>query len=177
MLFTPIRSKTPALQRHGLHHSAKRECPRSTLRGDDSAGKRSNRKSTSSSERFRLQQPLLPLPQEGRRPPDHPWSQTPKLSPHEDVVQADHIEIDPLADSARGLVLFSGPEGCILSPITDDSWDSPSREWLISTQSFPLDCLWPPALLRIACMDAALSPLWQMGVRILNHLEDWLILA
>ncbi len=27
------------------------------------------------------------------------------------------------------------------------------------------------------CMDAALSPLWQMGIRILNYLEDWHILA
>ncbi len=39
----------------------------------------------------------------------------PKLHPHEKVVQADHIETDPQADSARGLVLFSGPERCILS--------------------------------------------------------------
>ncbi len=27
------------------------------------------------------------------------------------------------------------------------------------------------------CMDAALSPLRQMGIRILNYLNDWLILA
>ncbi len=27
------------------------------------------------------------------------------------------------------------------------------------------------------CMDAALSPLRQMGIRILNYLDDWLILA
>ncbi len=27
------------------------------------------------------------------------------------------------------------------------------------------------------CMDAALSPLQQMGIRILNYLNDWLILA
>ncbi len=43
-LLTPIHSKTPALQRRGLHLSAKRERPHSTLRGDDSAGTRSNRK-------------------------------------------------------------------------------------------------------------------------------------
>ncbi|MGL4480680.1 MAG: reverse transcriptase domain-containing protein [Aeromonas veronii] len=27
------------------------------------------------------------------------------------------------------------------------------------------------------CMDAALSPLRQMGIRVLNYLDDWLILA
>ncbi len=35
--------------------------------------------------------------------------------PHEMAVQDDHAEADPLADSHRGLVLFSGPERCILS--------------------------------------------------------------
>ncbi len=29
----------------------------------------------------------------------------------------------------------------------------------------------------LSCMDAALSPLRQMGIRILNYLDDWLILA
>ncbi len=57
-----------------------------------------------------------------------------------------------------------------------DSWDSPSREWLTSTWSYPLGCLWPPRTFT-KCMDAALSPLRQMGIRILNYLDDWLILA
>ncbi len=35
--------------------------------------------------------------------------------PHETAVQDDHAEADPLADSHRGLVLFSGPERRILS--------------------------------------------------------------
>ncbi len=38
-LFTPIRSKTPAFQRRGLHLGAGRERSRSALRGDDVAGK------------------------------------------------------------------------------------------------------------------------------------------
>ncbi len=92
-------------------------------------------KGSSSSERVRLLQPLLPRPQKGWRPPAHPRSQTPESRPHEEVVQDDHAEADPLADSHRGLVLFSGPERRILShPDTDDSWDSPSREWLLSTR-------------------------------------------
>ncbi len=58
---------------------------------------------------------LLPRPQEGWRPPAHPRSQTPESRPHETAVQDDHAEADPLADSHRGLVLFSGPERRILS--------------------------------------------------------------
>ncbi len=114
-LFTPIRSKTPALQRRGLHLGAGRERSRSALRGDDAAGKRSHRNGFSSFERVRLLQPLLPRPQKGWRPPAHPRSQTPESRPHETAVQDDHTEADPLADLHRGLVLFSGPERCILS--------------------------------------------------------------
>ncbi len=88
---------------------------RSALRGDDAAGKRSHRNGFSSFERVRLLQPLLPRPQKGWRPPAHPQSQTPESRPHETAVQDDHAEADPLADSHRGLVLFSGPERRILS--------------------------------------------------------------
>ncbi len=115
-LFTPIRSKTPTLQRRGLHLGAGRERSCSALRGDDAAGKRSHRNGFSSFERVRLLQPLLlPRPQKGWRPPAHPRSQTPESRPHETAVQDDHTEADPLADLHRGLVLFSGPERRILS--------------------------------------------------------------
>ncbi len=39
----------------------------------------------------------------------------PESCPHETAVQDDHAEADPLADSHRGLILFSGPERRILS--------------------------------------------------------------
>ncbi len=55
------------------------------------------------------------VPKKGWRPPAHPRSQTAESSPHETAVQDDHAEADPLADSHRGLVLFSGPERRILS--------------------------------------------------------------
>ncbi len=49
-----------------------------------------------------------------------------------------------------------------IAPITDDSWDSPSREWLTSTRSYPLGCPLAPRTFT-KCMDAALSALRQMG--------------
>ncbi len=171
-LFTPIRSKTPALQRRGLHLGAGRERSRSALRGDDAAGKRSHRNGFSSFERVRLLQPLLPRPQKGWRPPAHPRSQTPESRPHETAVQDDHTEADPLADLHRGLVLFSGPERCILSHP-----DSPSSQTILEIRlrgsGLPVHgpTLWavsgPPYFTK--CMDAALSPLRQMGIRILNY--------
>ncbi len=129
-LFTPIRSKTPAFQRRGLHLGAGRERSRSALRGDDVAGKRSHRNGSSSFERVRLLQPLLPRPQKGWRPPAHPRSQTPESCPHETAVQDDHAEADPLADSHRGLVLFSGPERRILSHP-----DSPPSQTILEIHS------------------------------------------
>ncbi len=57
-------------------------------------------KSSFSSERVILLQQLLLHPQEEGRPPAHPRSQTPKLHPHEEVIQADHIETPHLANSA-----------------------------------------------------------------------------
>ncbi len=154
-LFTPIHSKTPSFQRHGLHLGAKRERPRSTLRGDDSAGKRSYRKGSPSSERVWLLQPLLPCPQKGWWPPAHPRSQMPESCPHEEVVQDDYAKADPLTDTHRGLVLFSGPEGRTLSH-PDNPSSHPILEiqfrgsGLFSTRSFPLHCLWPPTLLLSA---------------------------
>ncbi len=179
-LFTPIRSKTPALQRRGLHLGAGRERLRSALRGDDAAGKRSHRNGFSSFERVRLLQPLLPRPQKGWRPPAHPRSQMPESRPHETAVQDDHAEADPLTDSHRGLVLFSGPERRILSHP-----DSPPSQTIleIRLRGSGLPVHGPNFGLSLAprtftkCMDAALSPLRQMGIRILNYLDDWLILA
>ncbi len=100
-LFTTIRSKTPALQRRGLHLGAGLERLRSALRCDDASGKRSHRNGFSSFERVRLLQPLLPRPQKGWRPPAHPRSQTPESRPHGTAVQDDQAEADSFWPSQR----------------------------------------------------------------------------
>ncbi len=91
------------------------ESSHSTSRGKSFAGKRSRRDSSASSERVRLPQPLLPHPQEVRRPSAHPQSQTTEPRPHEMAVQNDFSEADPLAYSPKGLVLFTGSEGPLVS--------------------------------------------------------------
>ncbi len=105
-LLTAICSKTRALQRCSSHLclEQRRTCP--VLIGDDFAGKGRRRNGPSSPERVRPLQLLLPRPQKGWQPPAHPRSQTPESHPLEEVVQDDHAESDPLANSHRGLVLF-----------------------------------------------------------------------
>ncbi len=108
-----IRSKTTALPRCARHHSAQRGCPSPPLRGDECAGKRSHRNRSSSPERVRLLQPLLPCPQ--KRPVTYSRSQTPELRPEEKVVQDDYFETDPLANMPRGLVHVAGSGRHVLS--------------------------------------------------------------
>ncbi len=105
---SPIRTKTTALPRCARHHSAQRERSGPPCRGDESAGKRSHRNCSSSPERVRLLQPLLPRPQKRRQPATYSRSQTPELCPDEKVVQDDHFETDPPANMPRGLVHVAG---------------------------------------------------------------------
>ncbi len=96
-LFTPIRSKTTALPRCARHHSAQRERSCSPRRGDESAGKRSHRTRSSSPERVRLLQLLLPHPPKRWQPATYSRSQIPESPPDEKIVQDDHSETDPPA--------------------------------------------------------------------------------
>ncbi len=114
-LYSPICSKTTEFPLCPHHHSAQRGRSSPSRRGDESAGKRSHRNRSSSPERVRLLQPLLPCPQKRRWPVTYSRSQTPESSPDEKFVQDDHFETDPRANMPRGLVHVVGSERCILS--------------------------------------------------------------
>ncbi len=146
---------------------------------DESAGKRSHRIRSSSPARVRLLQPLLPRPQK-RRWPAYSRSQTPELRPDEKVIQDDHFETDPLANMPRGLVHVAESEKCVLS----HAGSPHHRRFLrFAFEGVAYQYKALPFGLSLAtrtftrCMDAALSPLRQMGIRIVNYLDDWLILA
>ncbi len=117
-LSSPIRSKTTAFPLCARHHSAQRECSSPLRRGDESAGKRSHRNHSSSPERVRLLQPLLPCPQKRRWPATYSrsiYSRSPESRTDEKVIQDDHFETDPHANMPRGLVHVAGSEKRILS--------------------------------------------------------------
>ncbi len=123
---------------------------------------RSHRNRSSSPERVRLLQPLLPRPppQKRQRPATYSRSQTLDLRPDEKVVQDDHFE--KMNHSPEHMVHVAGPERRILShpgspPMIDDSWDSHSKGWHINTRSCRLGYPWLPSLLHDAWMQ--LSPL------------------
>ncbi len=103
------------LLRCGRHHSAQRGRSSPARRGDESAGKGSHRSHSSSPERVRLLQLLLPHPQKRRWPATYSRSQTPESRPDKKVVQDDHTETDPLENTPRGLMHVAGSERRILS--------------------------------------------------------------
>ncbi len=114
-LYTPIRSKTTALPRCARHHSVQQKRSGPTHRGDESAGKRSQRNCFSSAERVRLLQLLLPRPQKRQRLATYSRSQTPELRPVEKVIQDDHFETDSPANMPRGLVHVARSERLVFS--------------------------------------------------------------
>ncbi len=80
----------------------------------------------------------------------------------------------------RGLVHVAGSERCVLSHL-----DSPPSQTILEIRirrggiSIQGPAVWaiPCSPHFTWCMDAALSPLRQMGIHILNYLNDWLILT
>ncbi len=114
-LYTPIRSETTTLPRCARHHSAQqgRSCP--LRRGDKSTGKGCHKSNSSSPERVRLLQPLLPCAQKRLWPATYSRSHNLESSPGKKVVQDDHIKAYPIANMPRGRVYVTGSERRLLS--------------------------------------------------------------
>ncbi len=182
-LHTSVWEKSPPL-RQGSTDSSKQRLQGfcSTTRTFLPPTERSDRGNTSVGHRTRVLQPLLPFSKERRRPEAHSESVASECFPLQREVQDADDENHHVSDSRRGLVCHYRPKGCVFS--------HPGRS---ATQEVPSVCLWREGLpiqgpafglaLALAprtftkCMDAALAPLRLQGIRVLNYLDDWLILA
>ncbi len=106
--------------------------------------------------------------------------QTHQQSALQTSVQDDNAETDPGANSPRGLVCVRGFEGRVLS-IQIAPHHRRFLRFAFEGTAYQYSVL--PFGLALAprtfskCVDAALSPLRASGMRILNYLDDWLILA
>ncbi len=140
-------------------------------RNDEFAGEQSRGNVFPSSERVRILQPLLPHPQEGWWSKTHSWSQTSELRLYKQIVSQIcpvywffsldlkdayfHVQIAP---HHRRFLIFA--------------FEGVAYQYTV----LPFGLSFAPHTFT-KCMNVALSPLRQMGIRILNYLEDWLILA
>ncbi len=173
-LYTPIRSKTTVLPQCAHYHSAQQERPSSLRRGDVSARKGAMEivPPAQSKSGFYSHYFLVPKKDGGLQPIlelrllNYPlmkgcsgWS-LPQICPGDwfmSLYLKDayfHIQVAPHHRRFLGFAFEGVAYQYKVLPF-----------WLSLT---------PCTFTR--CMDAALSPLRQMGIRILNYLDDWLIL-
>ncbi len=146
-----VRQATSQVQRHSrdVGGSPERPC---LARGDCCPpGKGRNRAGPSSRDEAGVLQPLLHRTQERWWPSANPRSVSLELGFAQAPVQDADAQAHDQMHSAPGLVCSDRPEGRLLSRFD------------------------PSVFTKV--VEGAFTPLWEEGVRILNYLDDWLILA
>ncbi len=179
-IYSSIQTQTTPFQWRGAVSNIASKYPGSETRDRLSARERSSRASPTKRAGERFLQPLFRGTQEGWGAPANSRSQTHKHSALQTSVQDDNAETDPGANSPQGLVCVREFEGLVSVLSHSDSTASQTvSEVCFRGHSVPI----LPFGLALAprtfskCVDAALSPLRASGIRILNYLDDWLILA
>ncbi len=141
--------------------------------------KGSNCGSASVAPETRLFQPLLPCTKVGRQSTTHSGPASSEPLPLQREVQDVDVEDYYVPDSSGRLDCHCRPEGCLFS-----------HSGCPVAQEVPSVCFWRKGLPVQGsslwhglgaedfhkCMDAALAPLRLQGIRVLNYLDDWLIL-
>ncbi len=170
-----VRQATSQVQRRSrdVGGSPERPC---LARGDCCPpGKGRNRAGPSSREEAGVLQPLLHRTQEMWWPSSNPWSASFEpgftQAPVQDADAQAHYQMHP----AQGLVCSDRPEGCLLSCF-DPSATQTFEGWAWQYRVLPFGLTLSPCVFT-KVVEGVLTPLREVGVRILNYLDDWLILA
>ncbi len=180
-LYTSVWEKSPPLRR-GSTDSSKQHLQGfcSTARAFLPPTERSDRGNTSVGHRTRVLQPLLPCSKEGWRPETHFGSAASEYFPLQREVQDADDKNHHVSDSRRGLVCHYRLKECIFPhPGCPETQEVPSirlRREGLQYKVLPFGLALAPRTFT-KCMDAALAPLRLQGIRVLNYLDDWLILA
>ncbi len=179
-LHTSVLPQTTPFQRCVNVHCTGAECLSSARGNTQSSRKARCRGSVPHRPRERLLQSLFSGAKERRRTPPNLEPETTESRTFKALIQNDYAETNPLTYQTGRLVYLRGFKGCLFS----HSGSPPPQvlpEICIRGDSVPIHS---PALRLMSgprtfkkCMDAALSPLKQSGMRILNYLDDWLVLA
>ncbi|KAI2652499.1 ORF V: Enzymatic polyprotein [Labeo rohita] len=121
---------------------------------------------------------IVPKKSSGLR--TNPGSSSFESVPSQAAVQNAHLETHSFLRSTPGLVCSHRPEGRLLScsilprhrPFLRFAFEG--RVYQYKVLPFGLS-LSPRVFTKVA--EGALTPLWRKGIRILNYLDDWLIIA
>ncbi len=175
-----VRQATSQVQRRSrdVGGSPERPC---LARGDCCPpGKGCNRAGPSSRDEAGVLQPLLHRTQERWWPSANPGSASLEPGFAQAPVQDADAQAHDQMHSAPGLVCSDRPEGRLLSRFDPSATQTvlrftfEGRAWQYRVLPFGLS-LSPRVFTKV--VEGALTPLREVGVRILNYLDDWLILA
>ncbi len=173
-----VRPASSQVQGHSVHLSVEQGCPCLVCRSRGPAGEGRDRAGPSSRDEIRVLQPLLHRTQERR------WVTTnlgpthsepgPSQAPVQDVDAETHLSMHP---SFR-LVFSNWPEGHLVSllpqhrPFLRFAFEG----WAYQYKALPFGLSLSPRVFT-KVVEAARVPLREAGIRVLNYLDDWLLLA
>ncbi len=149
-------------------------------RSEHSLEEGGHRGGPSSRQRVRVLQPVLHCSKEGWGVASDFRSAAIEPLSHACEVQNAHCQTGCVSDQVRGLVCHDRSKR-LLFPYLHLSQSQEFPEVCFQGQSLPISVL--PFGLALSprtftkCVDAALAPLRLQGIRILNYIDDWLILA
>ncbi len=174
-----VRPASPQVQGHSVHLSVEQGCPCLACRSRGPTGEGRDRAGPSSRDEVRVLQPLLHRTQERRWVTTNPGparsESGPSQAPVQDVDAETHLSMRPSLDWFAAIDLKDAYFHVSILPRHRPflRFAFEGRAYQYKALPFGLS-LSPRVFTKVV---EALVPLREAGIRILNYLDDWLILA